>query len=56
MSFLMGAIGGWPPPSEHYRVVRQVNMDTPLFLRNAWQIWAVSILVHEYWGKETHDI
>ena len=37
MSFLMGAIGGWPPPSEYHRVERQVNMDAPLFLRNAWK-------------------
>jgi len=28
MSFLIGAIGGWPPPSEYHMVERQVNNVT----------------------------
>ena len=25
MSFLIGGIGGWPPPSDYHMVERQVN-------------------------------
>ncbi len=28
MGFLIGAIGGWPPPSEYHMVERQVNNVT----------------------------
>jgi hypothetical protein len=28
MSFLIGAIGGWPPPGEYHMVERQVNNVT----------------------------